>query len=181
MSVACVRHEARRQRNNVRAGFSAEQRTVRVNILSRVCVVSVPADVLADIADPASKVPIEIEERYVEALCQKSTDRALAGSTGADQPNHRIAGYLSGYKYAVATGFSNDKQNNRVTVSVRKTGETLQLFLDKNRIAEYEKPVPAGLLFNAMSFAILGSSEGENDKFYVSNITIIKEQGAGVK
>jgi hypothetical protein len=36
-------------------------------------------------------VPIEIEEGYVETLCQKSTDCALAGSAWADQPNHRIA------------------------------------------------------------------------------------------
>ena len=74
-----------------RTDVFAEQRAVRLNILSRVCVVSVPADVLADISDPASKVPIEIDEGHVEALRQKSTDRALAGSAGADQSNHRIA------------------------------------------------------------------------------------------
>ena len=50
-----------------------------------------PVDVLADISDAASKVPIEIDEEYVQALCEKSTDRALAGSAGADQSNHRIA------------------------------------------------------------------------------------------
>ena len=44
----------------------------------------------ADISDPASKVPIEIEEGYVETLCEKSTDCALAGSAWADQPNHRM-------------------------------------------------------------------------------------------
>jgi len=47
----------------------------------------VPADVRADIAEAISKVPIEIDERYFQALCEKSTDRALPGSTGADQSN----------------------------------------------------------------------------------------------
>ena len=44
-----------------------------------------PANVLADISDPASKVPIQIDEGDFETLCQKSTDRALAGSARADQ------------------------------------------------------------------------------------------------
>ena len=46
-----------------------------------------PADVLADISDPAGKVPIEVDEGDFETLRQKSTDRALAGSTRADQSN----------------------------------------------------------------------------------------------
>src|SRR5262245_41255314 len=90
MSVARVCHEARRQCNDAIPFSFAGQRTVRLNILSRVCVVAVPIDVLADVPDPASKVPIEVEEGYVEALRQKSTDRALAGSAGTNQPNHRI-------------------------------------------------------------------------------------------
>jgi hypothetical protein len=44
----------------------------------------VPADVLANIADPAGKVPIEVDEGEFETLCQKSPDGALAGSTGTD-------------------------------------------------------------------------------------------------
>jgi hypothetical protein len=87
MNVACVRHEAGRQRANSRADLSAEQRAIRLDVLSRVCVISVPADVLADIPDPAGKVPIEVDEGDFETLRQKSTDRALAGSTGADQSN----------------------------------------------------------------------------------------------
>ena len=50
-----------------------------------------PAHVLADISNPASKVPIEIEEGDIETVCQKSTDRALAGSAWADQSNYRFA------------------------------------------------------------------------------------------
>jgi hypothetical protein len=44
----------------------------------------VPADVLADISDPASQVPVEVDEGDFEARRQKRTDRALAGSTGAE-------------------------------------------------------------------------------------------------
>jgi len=47
----------------------------------------VPADVFADISDSASKVLIEVDEGDFETLCQKSTDRALAGSARADQSN----------------------------------------------------------------------------------------------
>jgi hypothetical protein len=50
----------------------------------------VPTDVLADVSNPAGKILIEVKEGYVEALCQKRTDRALAGSAGTDQPNHCI-------------------------------------------------------------------------------------------
>ena len=42
-----------------------------------------PVDVLADISDAVSKVPIEIDEEYFQALCEKSTDRALPGSAWA--------------------------------------------------------------------------------------------------
>jgi hypothetical protein len=38
----------------------------------------VAVDVIADISNPASRVPIEVEEGDFEALGQESTDRALA-------------------------------------------------------------------------------------------------------
>ena len=85
------------------------------------------------------------------------------------------AGYLSGSKYVPATGFSNNKANNRISVSIRKTGETLQVFIDKNKIAEYEKAIPSGLLFNAVSFFVPGSAAELKDKFFVTNIRIAKE------
>jgi uncharacterized protein YndB with AHSA1/START domain len=50
----------------------------------------VPADVLANVSDPADNVPIEIEEGDVGTLRQQSTDRALAGAAGPDQFNYRI-------------------------------------------------------------------------------------------
>jgi hypothetical protein len=84
-------------------------------------------------------------------------------------------GYSSGTKWLVATGFSNNKPNNRITVSIRKAGETLQVFIDANKIAEYEKAVPAGLTFNALSFFVLGSPSELKDKFYLGNIRISRE------
>jgi hypothetical protein len=84
------------------------------------------------------------------------------------------AGYMSETKWTAATGFSNNKKHNRIAVSVKKTGETLQVFIDNARVAEYAKAVPANLLFNAVSF-LVGGNHGANDKFYVSNIKISKE------
>ena len=83
-------------------------------------------------------------------------------------------GYSNGTKWLAAPGFSNNKKNNRITVTIKKSGETLQVFIDKNKIAEYEKAIPAAHLFNALSFDCSGNS-AENDKFYISNIKIIKD------
>lgn len=83
-------------------------------------------------------------------------------------------GYSNGTKWYVANGFSNNKKNNRITVIIKKIDEKLQVFIDKNKIAEYEKAIPAAHLFNALSFDCGGNS-GENDKFYISNIKITKD------
>lgn len=83
-------------------------------------------------------------------------------------------GYSNSTKWLVATGFSNNKKVNRITVVIKKKGETLQVYIDNNKIAEYEKAIPAAHLFNALSFDCSGNS-GDNDKFYISNIKIIKE------
>jgi len=84
------------------------------------------------------------------------------------------AGYQSGTKWYPATGFSNNEKNNRITVSIRKSGESLQVFLDSNKIAEYEKAMPAAQVFNKMSFFVLGSPSEQNDKFYLSKIKVSK-------
>lgn len=83
-------------------------------------------------------------------------------------------GYFTGTKWLKAPGFSNDKKNNHITVSIKKTGETLQVYIDNTKIAEYEKAIPAALQFNAISFLENGNS-GENDKYYISNIKITKD------
>lgn len=83
-------------------------------------------------------------------------------------------GYSDGTKWYVAKGFSNNKKNNQVTVTIKKIDEKLQVFIDKTKIAEYEKALPAAHLFNALSFDCNGNS-GENDKYFISNIKITKD------
>lgn len=83
-------------------------------------------------------------------------------------------GYMNASKWLVATGFSNDKKINRVNVKIKKAGETLQLFIDQTKVAEYEKAIPAAHLFNALSI-YAGGGDSENDRFYISNIKITKD------
>lgn len=83
-------------------------------------------------------------------------------------------GYLNGTKWVAAPGFSNNKKNNRITVTIKKKEELLQIYIDRNKIAEYEKAIPAALLFNALSFTH-SNSYGETEKFFISNIKIAKE------
>jgi len=83
-------------------------------------------------------------------------------------------GYSNGTKWYAAPGFSNNKKNNHITVTIKKMEETVQVFIDKTKIAEYEKAIPLALSFNAISFDCSGNS-GENDKFYISNIKITKD------
>jgi hypothetical protein len=83
-------------------------------------------------------------------------------------------GYSNTTKWLVATGFSNNKKNNRITVTIKKKEEMLQVFIDKTKIAEYEKAIPAAHLFNALSFDCNGNS-AENDKYYISAIKITKD------
>jgi hypothetical protein len=60
-------------------------------------------------------------------------------------------GYSTGSKWYVAPGFSNNKKNNHITVTIRKKEETLQVFIDNTLIADYQKAIPAAHLFNALS------------------------------
>ena len=81
-----------------------------------------------------------------------------------------VQGYLSGSKGTGAPGFSNDAVNNRVTVTLRKKGDLLQVFIGKTNVAEYEKGIPPGVQFDAMSFALTAVSA--NDRMYIGNIRI---------
>ncbi|HEY9362383.1 MAG TPA: hypothetical protein VIQ00_03905 [Chitinophagaceae bacterium] len=82
-------------------------------------------------------------------------------------------GYSNGTKWYTAPGFSNNKKNNSITVTIKKKEEMLQVFIDNTKIAEYEKAIPAAHLFNALSF--YSGNSGVNDKFYISNIKITKD------
>lgn len=83
-------------------------------------------------------------------------------------------GYSNGTKWYKANGFSNNKKANRITVTIKKIDEKLQVYIDKTKIAEYEKAIPAAQPFNALSFDCAGNS-AENDKYYISNIKITKD------
>lgn len=82
-------------------------------------------------------------------------------------------GYFNETKWMPVPGFSNTAQNNRITVTIRRQGEMVQVFIDKAKIAEYEKAIPEALLFDAVSFD-LERRAGPNDQMFISNINIKK-------
>jgi len=82
--------------------------------------------------------------------------------------------YANGTKWYVATGFSNNKKINRINVTIKKSGEAIQFFIDKKMIAEYVKGMPSDMVFNALSFD-MGRSDGETEKYYIGNIKITKD------
>lgn len=82
--------------------------------------------------------------------------------------------YLAGTKWYKAPGFSNDKQVNKANVVITKKGEALQIFVNDNLIAEYPKAMPANEVFTQLQF-LHGRSDGETEKYYLSNIKITKE------
>ena len=51
-------------------------------------------------------------------------------------------GYMNGSKWVGAPGFSNNAVNNRVTVTLKKKGDLLQVFVGQTKVAEYEKGIP---------------------------------------
>ena len=78
--------------------------------------------------------------------------------------------YMNGTKWVRAPGFSNNAVNNRVTVTLKKKGDLLQVFVGQTKVAEYEKGIPAGLQFDAMSFDLCGNSADE--RMFIGNIRI---------
>jgi len=61
-----------------------------------------------------------------------------------------------------------------VKIILKKNGESLELFIDKNKIIEIPKAFPATTLFNWLQFMHI-SSDGATEKYYISNIKITKE------
>ena len=45
-------------------------------------------------------------------------------------------GYFNETKWVGAPGFSNNQQNNRITVKIRKQGEMVQVFIGQTKVAE---------------------------------------------
>jgi hypothetical protein len=82
-------------------------------------------------------------------------------------------GYLSGTKYFTVPGFSS-KAQSKVAVTLVKQGERLEVLLNKAKVFESDKAVPAGLLFDQLSLN-QGGTFNANDRMYVSNVTILKK------
>lgn len=71
-------------------------------------------------------------------------------------------------------GFSNTKSINRTKVTVRKKGESLQVFVGETKVFDEKSVLPANLLLNHLFFK--EDNQGwEVEDFYVTNIKIIKE------
>lgn len=83
------------------------------------------------------------------------------------------AGYASGSSFT-APGFSVNKDFNKISVRIIKDGEQVEVWIDQSKVAVYSKGVPVGMLFNALSFSH-GRSDGETEKYFVSNIKITKD------
>lgn len=66
------------------SSLRGERPNGRLDVRSRIRSVSVRVDVVPDVADPVSKMPIQVNESEFEALRQKRTDRALSRPAGAD-------------------------------------------------------------------------------------------------
>jgi hypothetical protein len=111
-------------------------------------------------------------ESYLELKLRPGYD-GKDGEASLETKFPNPAGYSNETRWFVAPGFSNNKKNNHITVTIKKKDEALQVFIDKTKIADYEKAIPATHLFNAMSFT--SGNSGENDKFYISNIKITKD------
>ena len=79
--------------------------------------------------------------------------------------------YLGGSKFVAAPGFSNDLAINRVTVTLKKRGDVLQVFVGTTKVADYEKGIPAALQFDSLYFDLGSSAE---EKMFLSNIKITK-------
>ena len=79
--------------------------------------------------------------------------------------------YLGGSKYAGAPGFSNDLAINRTTVTIKKRGDLLQVFVGTTKVAEYAKGVPAALQFDSLYFELASSAD---EKMFLGNIRITK-------
>jgi hypothetical protein len=92
------------------------------------------------------------------------------GDVGIEAQFPGVQGYQSGSKWAGAPGFSNDRVNNRVTVTLRKKGDLLQVFIGQTKVVEYERGVPPGFQFDAMSFELTGVEA--NDRMFIGNIRI---------
>jgi hypothetical protein len=83
-------------------------------------------------------------------------------------------GYFNETRWVAVPGFSNTEQNNRITVTIRKQGEMVQVFVGHAKIADYPKAIPEALLFDAVAFD-LQRQAGPNDQMFISSTKIPKD------
>ena len=85
-------------------------------------------------------------------------------------------GYFNETKYAEVPGFSNDQQNNRITVRIRKQGEMVQVFVGQAKVAEYPKAIPDSAAVRCRVVRPAREQPGPNDQMFISNVKIVKGQ-----
>lgn len=78
------------------------------------------------------------------------------------------------YNDAEAYQFSNDKPVNRVTVTIKRSGDRLQLLMNNKKLIEKTNLLPAGTVFNQFWFYHIGSS-GDTEKYFLTNIKITRD------
>ena len=98
---------------------------------------------------------------------------SAAGEAELEAQFPKAQGYLSGSKWFKVPGFS-DKAQSTVAVTIVKQGERLEVFLNKAKVFESDKAVPAGLLFNQLWMDHQGRFD-ENSRMYISNVSILKK------
>jgi hypothetical protein len=79
---------------------------------------------------------------------------------------------LNNVKFFKVPGFSNKAQST-VAVTLVKQGERVQVLLNKQKVFELDKAVPAGLLFDGLSVN-QGGSFNATDRMFIGNVTIRK-------
>jgi hypothetical protein len=95
------------------------------------------------------------------------------GEAVLDAQFPKTPGYLSGSKWFTVPGFSNKTQGH-VAVMLVKQGERLEAFLNKAKVFESDKAIPAGLLFDGLSLNH-GGTFNAKDQMFISNLTILKK------
>jgi hypothetical protein len=73
--------------------------------------------------------------------------------------------------YLGVPGFSNNKKVNLVKVTIKKAGESLQVFIDDAKIYDIQSGVSDAVSFNSLKF-IHGRSDAETERYFISNIKI---------
>ncbi len=96
-----------------------------------------------------------------------------AGEAMLEAEFPRTQGYLSGSQWFTVPGFSSQTRS-AVAVMLVKQGEGLAVFLNKVKVFESAKAVPAGFLFDQLSLN-QGGTFNANDKMFVGNLTIRKK------